>query len=193
LTEAPSATGELGYTAYQYLTITGTNIAAEKITDTRIEFKVDKSWLESNQVDRENIALYRYTLDEWVEQATRVKSEDTGYVYYEATTLGLSYFAIGERPEKEVVVEETTPIDEGKPEEVVKEKVVAPVVEKAPESVIEEKPSFEWSWLVLVVGIAIVVAGLAFGVYEVVMHRKTQESGASAKKTEAKKTENKKT
>lgn len=79
--------------AYTYLTITTSNINSEDISDIKIKFKIDKSWINENNIDKNSIRLYRYTT-EWSELQTSLINEDENYVYYEAISPGLSVFVI---------------------------------------------------------------------------------------------------
>ena len=78
----------------------------EEINETiTIEFDVRKEWLEEENIDAENIALHRYT-NKWEELPTKIKQEGEKIITYEAETPGFSYFAIGERTQREPRQEE---------------------------------------------------------------------------------------
>lgn len=79
---------------YQYLTITKTNINDSDITNVKIVFKVEKSWITANNIDSSSIKMYRYVDGSWVAQPTTKIGEDSTYIYFEATSTGLSYFVI---------------------------------------------------------------------------------------------------
>jgi len=78
---------------YKYLEIT-TNIPNSKITEVKIKFKIEKSWLTANGIDVASISLKRYVSGSWVSLPTVKLSEDSTYVYFEATSPGFSLFAI---------------------------------------------------------------------------------------------------
>ncbi|AKB82329.1 hypothetical protein MSBR3_1751 [Methanosarcina barkeri 3] len=58
-----------------------------------IEFKVEKSWLEENNISESQITLQWYNKG-WETLATEKVKEDTSYVYFKSKTPGFSCFAI---------------------------------------------------------------------------------------------------
>ena len=58
-----------------------------------IEFKVEKSWLEENNISQSQIILQWYNKD-WEPLDTEKVKEDTNYVYFKSKTPGFSCFAI---------------------------------------------------------------------------------------------------
>jgi PGF-pre-PGF domain-containing protein len=94
---------------YKYIEITKENMQDEDIDNVVFEFKVPKSWLEGK--DPSKVVLYRFDGSEWKVLPTKVISESSVYVYYEATSPGLSFFAIA-----------LAPVPEEKPPEEVEEK-----------------------------------------------------------------------
>ena len=78
---------------YQYIEINHTNLDASVLTKVKIRFKVAKSWLTAKSVLSTDIILVRYVKD-WQQLATTMVSEDSTYIYYEAESPGLSWFAI---------------------------------------------------------------------------------------------------
>jgi len=95
---APSSTGEIEFLAFKYIHLIE-NFDETDIADTKIEFRVLKTWLNSNGITKDNIALFRYDDGAWVEQPTTLDLEDTNNVYYVSETSGFSYFAIGQKEE----------------------------------------------------------------------------------------------
>lgn len=72
-----------------------TGFATESnIADPIIGFKVAKLWMANNNINKENIRLYRYNADVWNELETTITYEDNQYVYFESQTPGFSPFAI---------------------------------------------------------------------------------------------------
>jgi len=69
---------------------------ADLIGDVTVKFTVEKSWLTSNNLDKNNMVLYRFT-DKWDVLPTTLLSEDENKVHYSSLTSGFSYFAIGEK------------------------------------------------------------------------------------------------
>jgi PGF-pre-PGF domain-containing protein len=90
-----SVSAEAAATVYKYFSLSFTNLADDNTKSAKITFKVAKDWLSTNGVSASSVALYRYAGGTWAKLVTTKTSEDTGYAYYEATTPGFSYFAIG--------------------------------------------------------------------------------------------------
>jgi PGF-pre-PGF domain-containing protein len=67
---------------------------SDVISDVIIRFKVEKSWLNSNDVDQDSIVLSRYSDGKWTLLETSFESDDGDYLYYTAKTPGFSPFAI---------------------------------------------------------------------------------------------------
>ncbi|MCX6820811.1 MAG: PGF-pre-PGF domain-containing protein [Candidatus Aenigmarchaeota archaeon] len=80
---------------YKYVSVSFTNLAANNVQTAKIAFKVEKSWLTLKGLSANDVALYRYTGGAWTVLSTSKTSEDGIYAYYQATTPGFSYFAIG--------------------------------------------------------------------------------------------------
>jgi PGF-pre-PGF domain-containing protein len=78
---------------YRYIRVDKKNIEDENVSEVKIVFKVEKSWVATNNINPDTIALYRYTT-KWEKLNTVKMGADSEYLYYEATSPGLSYFAI---------------------------------------------------------------------------------------------------
>lgn len=91
---------------YKYFEITHQNIE-ENLDKAVIEFQVEKSWIEENNINESTVALYRYTT-EWEKLPSKKVSEDADYVYYRAETPGFSVFAISGEVKKPAVATTTT-------------------------------------------------------------------------------------
>lgn len=83
-------------TVYQYLNIPNANIAPGDVEKVTIEFKVERAWVASENIDEGTIALCRYdaSTDEWTTLPTEKIGEDADYLYFSAESPGLSVFAI---------------------------------------------------------------------------------------------------
>jgi len=93
LTEKPHDVTKPSEKVYAYISIE-TNAESDDISSILITFKVEKSWIEENNIDKETIILLRYHNNEWQKLTTTFKSENDKNVYYEAEVPGLSTFAI---------------------------------------------------------------------------------------------------
>jgi len=78
---------------YIYLNIEE-NINESDIASFTVKFKVEKTWITNNSIDKNMIVLMRYHNGSWQELPTTLVKEDETYVYYEATVTGFSIFAI---------------------------------------------------------------------------------------------------
>ena len=75
----------------------------QNIKDAVIYFKVNKDWINLNDIGKSSIVLFRYIDGNWTEQPTNLISEDGDFVYYEASVTGLDNFAIsGEKEDKKI-------------------------------------------------------------------------------------------
>jgi PGF-pre-PGF domain-containing protein len=79
---------------YKYIKITKTNITDKNISEVRIKFKVEKSWIDTNGINPYTVALNKWYIDKWDKLTTSKLKEDNSYFYYEAESSGLSIFSI---------------------------------------------------------------------------------------------------
>ncbi len=108
--DVPSSVNDIGKETFQYLTFTtGTTLGDDVISGATVSFKVEISWLEDLDLGKQDVALYRYVDDAWVNLDTGFVGENGDYYYYQATTPGFSYFAIAEG---ESLVEEVDVVEE---------------------------------------------------------------------------------
>ncbi len=83
-----------GGKTYKYIEIIKSGLPDANIDEVSIAFKVEKSWLTSNNVNQASVALYRYTTSGWQKFDTTKTNDDANYVYYLAKGSSLSIFAI---------------------------------------------------------------------------------------------------
>jgi len=88
-----SVTHEITGKVYKYIDIDAKNINETHIDKVKIQFEVNKSWINVNDINPDTIALNRYK-NSWEKLSTKKTSEDNDFVYYEAETPGFSTFAI---------------------------------------------------------------------------------------------------
>lgn len=62
--------------------------------DAVIGFRVDRSWLEENQISDSSVMMYRYDQDLWIPLSTTKINESSSYVTFETETSVFSPFAI---------------------------------------------------------------------------------------------------
>lgn len=96
--EKPIDIPELDAEIYEYLNIEHDNIPDEDITGVKKTFKVEKTWINNNNLNKEDVKLFRFK-EEWTALTTNIINEDNNYIYYEAQSPGLSIFAIGVKKE----------------------------------------------------------------------------------------------
>lgn len=99
-----------------YLTIDQANLPSTHVSQIKIEFKVDKSWINGNNIDVNKVFLSRFSNNVWERLPTAKIGEDSTSITYEATTRGFSVFAIeGDEVSEELPVtepEEMPPTEE---------------------------------------------------------------------------------
>lgn len=76
-----------------------------------IKFRVEKEWLRSNGLAKDNILLY-YLKANWNKAETKFLEEDKVYYYYEARTEVSDLFAIAVERAKPVIIEEKKELNE---------------------------------------------------------------------------------
>jgi len=92
-TEIPTNFVEKNKVFLAYIKIT-TNISSEKVSNVKIRFKVEKAWINANNIDPLKIFLYKLVNDSWVQLPTQKIGEDGNNFYYESTLTSLSIFVI---------------------------------------------------------------------------------------------------
>ena len=96
-TTAPPGISEAPGKAYDYLEVIISHDGTEPVVlgeSNKINFKVDKVWLQENSVSKSNVALYRWENSIWRELPTILLTEDDSSVEYQALSEGFSFFAI---------------------------------------------------------------------------------------------------
>jgi len=82
-------------TVYKNVNIwVGDGKAPAMLSDARIMFRVEKTWLSENRIDPASMRMCRYSGGSWNQLPTSMTGEDDTYVYYLARTPGFSAFAI---------------------------------------------------------------------------------------------------
>ncbi|MFH7909564.1 MAG: PGF-pre-PGF domain-containing protein, partial [Candidatus Aenigmatarchaeota archaeon] len=93
LSESPGIIDVPGI-GYAYITIDKTNFKDSDISSVTIKFRIPISWLNENNIDENSIKLYKYENGEWKELPTSILLRDDKYIYYSATSQGLSIYSI---------------------------------------------------------------------------------------------------
>jgi len=130
----------------QYLSIDKVNISEADIEKVTMDFKVEKAWIESNKIDESTVSLYRYANDVWNKLETVKVSDDSASIYYQATSPGLSVFAVAGKSK-------TAP-QQGPEETPEKKKTVGEFVESIKEG--------KWKIFIIVGGIAILIVAVVY-------------------------------
>ncbi len=78
---------------------------SDNIADVKVGFKVEKSWIEANDIVVATIRLCRYHNDVWNPLPTNKSGEDDTYIYFEAKTPGFSPFSIIGSTEEDLVTQ----------------------------------------------------------------------------------------
>ncbi len=89
--DVPSAVGKV----HSFITVTkAATLKDADVSSAKIRFAVEKSWITANNVDKNKVVLQRFADGKWNALSTTLKSESGDEVNYEATSPGLSVFAI---------------------------------------------------------------------------------------------------
>ncbi len=76
-------------------------ITPDTIENASIEFKVDKTWVQNNNIDLSTVTLNRYSGSSWNALPTTLVKDDGAFYYFRAKTPGFSPFSItGESGDK---------------------------------------------------------------------------------------------
>lgn len=110
LDEKPATKREVQGKVYQYIKIDKTGLRDADVPEAKVEFSVEKKWFDQNQGSVKDIVLQRYFNEMWTSLDTAFKRSDTTHNYFEATSPGLSLFAIVLKPK--AAVEEKPKADE---------------------------------------------------------------------------------
>lgn len=78
-------------TVYRNLNII---VGTKKIKEAIIKFKIENSWLNSNNLDASDVRLVKWDGSKWIDRETAEKSKDDSFTYFEAKTDSFSSFAI---------------------------------------------------------------------------------------------------
>tara|TARA_Y100000310_G_C20702899_1_gene831657 strand:- start:7198 stop:8832 length:1635 start_codon:yes stop_codon:yes gene_type:complete len=127
---------------YQYLQIDATNLG-NNLDKATVQFKVEKSWISSNGLDKDKISVSKFNEDskEWNELSTVYSNSDDTYDYFDVELTSFSYFAISE---KTVVEEEETSVLEE----------ISETIGDIGEGV---KKNLTWVWVIIAVLVFLVV------------------------------------
>ncbi|HLD97720.1 MAG TPA: PGF-pre-PGF domain-containing protein [Candidatus Nanoarchaeia archaeon] len=79
---------------YKYLEITSNN--QDKLKKAIVRVQVEKSWVNSNGLDKDKLSVSRFANNQWNELSTKYISDDTTNYYYDVELTSFSYFAIGQ-------------------------------------------------------------------------------------------------
>lgn len=100
---------------YHYFFVSAKNLDNMKKAEWTL--KVEKSWIKSNLIEKEEISLFRFNdlSKTWEELSTSYKNESQIYYYYSAESDSFSNFAIGEKTKTETEETDTTGEEESNP------------------------------------------------------------------------------
>jgi len=93
LDEKPEKVSSAGNNIYSYLKIDKTQLTDENINEAKIKFRVNKTWMKKNNLQKDKIILKRFT-SSWTKLPTELYNESNDFYFYEAETPGFSVFAI---------------------------------------------------------------------------------------------------
>ncbi|NIO23048.1 MAG: PGF-pre-PGF domain-containing protein [Candidatus Aenigmarchaeota archaeon] len=85
---------EVAENVYEYLELSMTNVTDENIEKATVGFRVNKTWIAKNNINKTTVKLNRYFNGTWYEMPTIPSGESPEFVYYESDVPGFSIFAI---------------------------------------------------------------------------------------------------
>jgi PGF-pre-PGF domain-containing protein len=91
VTELPS--GEV-YKSFNLWVGNGGVASSKNIENSKVCFKVEKSWVQDKNIDQNSITLNRYSDEKWEQLPVTLSEEDDGFLYFTSETPGFSSFAI---------------------------------------------------------------------------------------------------
>ncbi len=92
--DAPAPIEATVGSVYKYVDITLANVSTSILSSAKIKFKVTKSWITDNKIDKNTVKLNRLVGASWTSLATTLVSDGTTDIAYEADTPGFSTFVI---------------------------------------------------------------------------------------------------
>ena len=83
---------------YKYLDMkliaNDTYVKEDEINSLEFKFKVEKTWIDDNKIDKTTVKLIRYHDGVWQNLSTTLNNENETYVYYTSVSPGFSTFAV---------------------------------------------------------------------------------------------------
>jgi len=131
------------YLVYEYFEIES-DIPDERLKFAEIKFHVDMSWVEKNDLNKEDVGLLRYK-EKWSDEGISVDFVEEDESYYVASVPGFSYFAI--------VGEKSVEIEEEITEQVVKGNVSVEIINDN----VEEDEANIMVWVLILVILVIII------------------------------------
>ncbi len=145
---------------YRFIEIEKENFTNDEIDYILLNFTVNKSFIEENNISPEDIVLLKYIDGDWREQDTRYLGFWDNTYHYQSNISSLSLFAIGAKEKEEETV--TAPTQEIQNQNVTEENETRPVYvnisENISEKTIEEKgKGISLAWIIALILLAIVI------------------------------------
>jgi hypothetical protein len=101
----PTTKNLIDVDTYKYFSVilthnNNSNMSGSNIKSGEITFSVEKSWLDTKNVNSDSVIVYRYHDDVWMPLDTIVLSSNSSHYIYKSFTPGYSYFSIGLKKEE---------------------------------------------------------------------------------------------
>lgn len=93
LENKPSSVPQPAGVVYSYVKIDALNVTDDDLESAKLGFKVEKKWVDNENINKSLIYLNRYT-NTWERLDTAFINETTDYLNFESRTPGFSFFAI---------------------------------------------------------------------------------------------------
>ena len=153
----PSSVSKFAGKQYQKLEISkGPALKEGTFENAMVKFKVLKTWLADNELEKGSVALFHYADNKWTALSTSIGEDDGTYVHYSAETPGFSYFLIGGKEGAQVAQPETQQAPATEPAATTPAPTTEPAPAPAPQGTGSSLP-----WVL----VALVVIGVAVALY----------------------------
>ncbi|MFP4403591.1 MAG: PGF-pre-PGF domain-containing protein [Candidatus Woesearchaeota archaeon] len=152
--------------SYEFFSLVKENFTNSELENIRLEFKVEKSWINNNNIDVNTITLQKYQ-NQWNKVNTKKLKDETNHIYFVSELSELSSFAItGEKIEtKDNLDSELNDSEDKKLND-------SKITEDLPTEVVDEEDKTNYFWFIILILCVVVVGGgtTAFFVFKAGKH-----------------------
>lgn len=163
---------------FGYIVINLTNLSDSQVSSAKIDFSVNKSWISTNTLDKNKIALQRLSGSTWTKLDTVIFQEEADNIVYRATSPGLSVFSIwAEKPATTNATNQTAAPPEQPAAPAGGEEPVKPLTPETPEQPVQP---VDFTTAMIYIAVIVIILVLAAGYFA--MRKKPQSKYEYQKK-----------